>query len=208
MKVMRGKTRSGNPHRIKFYPKVVMDFPFKIMVRRQEAHWLQKIPKVIKSGVYVELGTYRGGSTYLMANTIKKMNSNVRFITIDTFDNKALSKSLKSEAQAELNYSIVKNLMQTLEFDFVEVVKSDTVMAAELYPDLEVDFLFIDADHSYTGVKSDFKAWSPKVKKDGLIAFHDSNFEPVKQFQSEIEDWVQIDGVETLTVWRRKTEDA
>jgi predicted O-methyltransferase YrrM len=37
----------------------------------------------------------------------------------------------------------------------------------------EVDFLFIDGDHSYEGVESDFRMYSPLVRRGGLIAFHD-----------------------------------
>lgn len=37
----------------------------------------------------------------------------------------------------------------------------------------EVDFLFIDGDHTYEGVKSDFDMYSPLVKNGGIIAFHD-----------------------------------
>jgi len=36
-----------------------------------------------------------------------------------------------------------------------------------------VDFLFIDGDHSYEGVKKDFEMYSPLVRKGGIIAFHD-----------------------------------
>jgi predicted O-methyltransferase YrrM len=36
-----------------------------------------------------------------------------------------------------------------------------------------VDFLFIDGDHSYAGVKADFEDYSPLVRPGGLIAFHD-----------------------------------
>lgn len=36
-----------------------------------------------------------------------------------------------------------------------------------------LDFLFIDGDHSYAGVKTDFLIYSPLVRKGGLIAFHD-----------------------------------
>lgn len=36
-----------------------------------------------------------------------------------------------------------------------------------------VDFLFIDGDHSYEGVKKDFKMYKGLVKEDGYIAFHD-----------------------------------
>jgi len=37
----------------------------------------------------------------------------------------------------------------------------------------EIDFLFIDGDHTYEGVKQDFETFSPLVKKGGLVAFHD-----------------------------------
>jgi hypothetical protein len=33
--------------------------------------------------------------------------------------------------------------------------------------------LFIDGDHSYEGVKKDFKMYSPLVKLDVLICLHD-----------------------------------
>jgi cephalosporin hydroxylase len=36
-----------------------------------------------------------------------------------------------------------------------------------------IDFLFIDADHTYEGVKRDFQLYSPLVSKGGLIGFHD-----------------------------------
>jgi len=36
-----------------------------------------------------------------------------------------------------------------------------------------IDFLFIDGDHSYEGVKMDFEMYSPLVRKGGIIAFHD-----------------------------------
>ncbi|MDX1504015.1 MAG: class I SAM-dependent methyltransferase [Thermoanaerobaculia bacterium] len=42
----------------------------------------------------------------------------------------------------------------------------------ELLPD-GVDFLFIDGDHSYEGVRRDFEAYRGLVRPGGLIAFHD-----------------------------------
>jgi predicted O-methyltransferase YrrM len=40
--------------------------------------------------------------------------------------------------------------------------------------ELPIDFLFLDADHSYEAVKIDWKEWFPKVKRGGYIALHDS----------------------------------
>lgn len=37
----------------------------------------------------------------------------------------------------------------------------------------QLDFLFIDGDHTYDGVKRDFEMYSPLVRKGSIIAFHD-----------------------------------
>ncbi len=42
----------------------------------------------------------------------------------------------------------------------------------------ELDFLFIDGDHSYEGVKKDFEHYSPFVRQGGMIAFHDIHHRP------------------------------
>jgi predicted O-methyltransferase YrrM len=36
-----------------------------------------------------------------------------------------------------------------------------------------LDYLFIDGDHTYAGVKSDFEMYAPLVRPKGMIAFHD-----------------------------------
>jgi len=37
----------------------------------------------------------------------------------------------------------------------------------------KIDFLFIDGDHGYEGVKLDFESFSPLVRPGGLVGFHD-----------------------------------
>ncbi len=39
--------------------------------------------------------------------------------------------------------------------------------------DGKIDFLFIDGDHTYDGVKADYEIYGPLVRPGGLIAFHD-----------------------------------
>ncbi|MFN6069283.1 MAG: class I SAM-dependent methyltransferase, partial [Pseudanabaena sp.] len=39
----------------------------------------------------------------------------------------------------------------------------------------KIDFLFIDGDHTYEGVRQDYEMYSPLVQKGGYIAFHDIN---------------------------------
>ena len=43
-----------------------------------------------------------------------------------------------------------------------------------------LDVLFIDGDHSYEGVKSDFLMYAPLVRPGGIVAFHDIAEHPEK----------------------------
>lgn len=40
---------------------------------------------------------------------------------------------------------------------------------------IRIDFLHIDADHSYQGALSDFALYSPLMKQTGVISFHDTS---------------------------------
>ncbi len=42
----------------------------------------------------------------------------------------------------------------------------------------KIDFLMIDGDHKYAGVRKDWQLYSPLVKQNGLIVFHDILFHP------------------------------
>ena len=55
----------------------------------------------------------------------------------------------------------------------IKIIKMSTVEAADHVENGTLDFCFIDADHSYEGVKADITAWLPKVKKGCWICGHD-----------------------------------
>lgn len=42
-------------------------------------------------------------------------------------------------------------------------------------PDLPLDLVFIDGDHSFEGCMADLITWVPKVKKGGMILLHDAD---------------------------------
>ena len=45
----------------------------------------------------------------------------------------------------------------------------------EILGDDKIDFLYLDGDHTYEGIKKDFEIYSYLMSDDGLIGFHDIN---------------------------------
>ena len=66
----------------------------------------------------------------------------------------------------------------------VEIVKLTGAEAAKRYAALglpPVEFIFIDADHSWAGIEGDWTGWSPLVAPGGLAALHDSRSYPGRE---------------------------
>jgi hypothetical protein len=57
--------------------------------------------------------------------------------------------------------------------DRARVMAMSSNEAVHFVPDASLDFVFIDADHSYEGCKRDIEMWSHKVKPGGLLSGHD-----------------------------------
>jgi len=119
---------------------------YRALQRPEELLWLLKKCKGIQTKLAVELGVCNGG-TYFALQTIFD-----RVIGIDT-GKRIFPFSLRS-----VDLNITGNSRDP---KIIEKIPSD------------IDFLLIDADHSYEGVSEDYKLWKDKVRKGGIIAFHD-----------------------------------
>lgn len=57
--------------------------------------------------------------------------------------------------------------------DRAGLITATTRDAAASIQDGELDFVFIDADHSYEAVLEDIRCWQPKVRAGGWLGGHD-----------------------------------
>jgi predicted O-methyltransferase YrrM len=147
------------------------------MLEFGEQELLYDLPRIFKGGSIANLGHARGGSALLMAKGLQD-NSLSGFIrSVDTFKYKGglrFSEAYERVVEHELE-------------SYIALYKGTTDYWGEKFSKrrLEFDFIFIDADHSYKGVQSDFRVWSPMLKEGGLVAFHDTNQEFSRQVLDE-----------------------
>jgi predicted O-methyltransferase YrrM len=120
----------------------------------------------------VEIGVFEGVNTTLIAQTIKPEGV---LYGIDPFFKGAIgicySKLITKRLLKRNAVGDKVKLIEKLSFDAVNDVPK------------AIDFIFIDGDHSYEGLKKDWELYSPRVVLNGIIALHDTtvpDFDPAR----------------------------
>jgi len=129
----------------------------------------------------VEIGCCLGRSICSIANHI--INKNLKVIVIDTFlgtEHDKISAELYTENR-NIKRELIDNLKRFQIDSFVSIIQATSEKACSTFENESIDFVFIDADHSYPAVLQDIKLWNKKIKINGIIAGHDYHFGAVKQ---------------------------
>jgi predicted O-methyltransferase YrrM len=125
--------------------------------------------KKYDTGRFVEIGCWKGRSTSFMGVEVLNSKKNILIDCVDTFKGSAEHKKFDTKNLYEefcKNIDPIKNVIGK-----VHVMSS--LDAANLYEDLSLDFVFIDASHDEHNVYKDISAWWPKVKIGGTLAGDD-----------------------------------
>ena len=142
---------------------------------RSEIKSLLSILQERKIKRFMEIGTANGGTLFLYCKIFGKGSAGIsvdlpggRFGYGYPGYKEKLYQSFVAEGQTLHLLREDSHAQSTLE-------KVEALLGGE-----KLDFLFIDGDHSYEGVKRDFEMYSGLVGKGGIIAFHDIAFHPPK----------------------------
>jgi predicted O-methyltransferase YrrM len=143
-------------------------------------YWYREMARLLRMLVQtpprcvLEIGVGSGGSMFAWARVSA---SDALLIGVDDFGLKTLSSTANlttSEAHDRLCASGAVRNSQRLQLisgnSHSPLVKQSVLSALG---GRQVDFLFIDGDHAFEGVRQDYDDYSPLVGKGGLIAFHD-----------------------------------
>ncbi len=78
----------------------------------------------------------------------------------------------------EFDKSYFQNLYEEVKNKFsnnskVKIIRDYSENAAKMFNDEYFDFVYLDGDHGYEGVRKDLEAWYPKLKKFGVMCGDD-----------------------------------
>lgn len=135
------------------------------------------------AGEIVEIGSWMGKSACWLAAGSKSAQRE-KIHAIDPFDGGPMLKEHPIIREQGTTYHMfVDNLTSAGLFDYVVPIVATSRQAARAW-DKPIRLLFIDGDHSYEAVKTDFEMWSRFLIADALIAFDDvtGGYEGAKRY--------------------------
>lgn len=120
--------------------------------------------------VCVELGTWKGASAIAMARVLRKWGGHLT--CIDTWTGAVDQVWGTKSGYPGMLVECANNIITAGVEANVCLMPAKTDEAAAHWSGW-IDFLYVDADHSYQSVVTDLAMWWPFVKKGGLIAGDD-----------------------------------
>ena len=126
--------------------------------------------------VFVEVGAYLGRSSIYLASRIKQSGKKIRVYAVDLWDGWVYGDCRPgvplSEAK-DVFGSFIRNVRRAKVEDVIYPLKMSSEQAVNLFADGTLDFVFLDADRGYEGVRRDLEEWFPKIKRRGVLGGHD-----------------------------------
>ncbi|MDP6503405.1 MAG: class I SAM-dependent methyltransferase, partial [Planctomycetota bacterium] len=142
-------------------------------------------------GTIVEIGSFMGLSSVLMAQTLMRTgNHQARIYSVDTWEGSPEHQGLEIIKNRQLFDIFKDNIQKAGISSFIHPIRKSSTVAFEDFEDGSIDLLFVDGDHSFEGCYSDLIHWFPKLRPGGGLIGHDCEPDSgvraaVKKFSSE-----------------------
>jgi len=134
---------------------------FSPLQKKSEVLRLVEIIRLLSPSTVCEIGAGAGGTSFLFAAASA---SDAIIVSLDAAFDRSREAAIQHFARKHQKIVCLKGDSQNI----------DTLRAVEASLEgRSLDFLFIDGDHTYYGVSTDFRLYSPLVRVGGIIAFHD-----------------------------------
>jgi hypothetical protein len=125
---------------------------------------------------FVEVGAWFGKSTNHLATKIKESGKDIKFTSVDTWkgtDDEELHQNIVGTFNGDIFYEFIDNTILSDNYGTFDTIKDTSHNAANQFQNGSIDFIMLDAGHSYDSLMEDVKVWYNKVKPGGIISGDD-----------------------------------
>lgn len=152
-----------------------------------EIRSLLHVVRELKPVRLMEIGTANGGTLFLLA---KAAAPNAHIISVDMPGGWFGGGYPRFKARLFKAFTHASQRLDLIRAD--SHVSSTVDSVRQLLSGQPLDFLLIDGDHTYEGVKQDFETYSPLVRPGGLVAFHDIMSNPFESSSQVHVFWNEV----------------
>jgi predicted O-methyltransferase YrrM len=138
-----------------------------VQVQEEMVSLLEDVRKA-KPRRVLEIGTCKGGSLYLWTRLAQP---DATIVSVDLPGGKFGGGYSRLRTPIYRRFARAQQRLHLLRAN--SHLTGTLERVRQLFGGAEIDFLFIDGDHTYEGVKEDWEMYSPLVRKGGIIVFHD-----------------------------------
>jgi cephalosporin hydroxylase len=149
-------------------------------------NYAQAVKDCPDGGTMVEVGSWMGQSIAFLAVEATNSGKGIHIVSVDSFLGDLYNTYREQENH---QWETFKNNLLPVWKDLT-VIKSLSDVASRYFKD--INYVFIDADHSYDAVCKDIDAWWVTVISGGRFAGHDYKHPPVRQAVDEFSARVGI----------------
>ena len=107
---------------------------------------------------FVEVGTWFGKSTNYLVTKLKECGKVINFTTVDTFkgtDNEELHQNIVGTFNGDIFYEFIDNTVLSNNYGSFNIIKDTSHNAANQFSNNSINYIMLDAGHSYEDVKND-----------------------------------------------------
>jgi cephalosporin hydroxylase len=142
-----------------------------LQVENEIIPFMEYLEKEVKPQRLLEIGLCQGGSFFLWC---KLLEPSVLKLGIDLPNGRWGVSYVREDFEIAVNKHNIEMFAPNVNLNFGDSTDPEmTDWVKEQLGENKLDFLFIDADHTYSGVKKDYINYKDFVKTGGIIAFHD-----------------------------------
>lgn len=154
---------SVTQHTLEFYEALHTVEGVKAQMRPNERfHLWSAMAATGAPSVFVELGSFMGGTTALMGEFLRRRGADrAALASVDIIKPREYWDGMRETGLADRVHHVKHRTVETAQTLLANGAKGTA------------DLILVDADHRYEAVLADIEAWLPILKPGGIIVFHD-----------------------------------